>query len=207
MASHLADRFRLTLVDLSEPMLQVSRALNPTAAHHQGDMRTVRLGEQFDAVLIHDAIDYMTTEDDLRQAIETAYAHVRPGGIAVLVPDDVAESFEQRTDHGGSDAADGRAARYLEWSWDPDPGRHLDDHHLHLRAPRRERVGRDRARDPPARPVPPRHLAAAADRGRVHRQRPQRAAHRRRPPADLVRGPSDGIAEPRARTAGSGTAP
>jgi SAM-dependent methyltransferase len=121
VASHLADRFRLTLVDLSEPMLQVSRALNPTASHHRGDMRTVRLGEQFDAVLIHDAIDYMTTEDDLRQAIETAYAHVRPGGIAVLVPDDVAESFEQRTEHGGSDAADGRAARYLEWSWDPDP--------------------------------------------------------------------------------------
>jgi SAM-dependent methyltransferase len=121
VASHLADRFRLTLVDLSEPMLQVSRALNPTADHHQGDMRTVRLGEQFDAVLIHDAIDYMTTEKDLRAAIETAYAHVRPGGIAVLVPDDVTESFEQRTDHGGSDAADGRAARYLEWSWDPDP--------------------------------------------------------------------------------------
>ncbi len=121
LASHLADRFGLTLVDLSEPMLAVSRALNPTATHHQGDMRTVRLDEQFDAVLIHDAIDYMTTEDDLRAAIETAYAHVRPGGIAVLVPDDVAESFEQRTTHGGSDAADGRAVRYLEWSWDPDP--------------------------------------------------------------------------------------
>ena len=121
LASPLADRFGPPLVDLSEPMLAVSRALNPTATHHQGDMRTVRLDEQFDAVLIHDAIDYMTTEDDLRAAIETAYAHVRPGGIAVLVPDDVAESFEQRTAHGGSDAADGRAVRYLEWSWDPDP--------------------------------------------------------------------------------------
>ena len=121
VASHLADRFSLTLVDISEPMLAVSRALNPTATHHQGDMRSVRLGVQFDAVLIHDAIDYMTTEDDLKQAIETAYAHVRPGGIAVLVPDDVAESFAQRTAHGGSDAPDGRAARYLEWSWDPDP--------------------------------------------------------------------------------------
>ena len=121
LASHLAGRFALTLVDLSEPMLAVSRALNPTATHHQGDMRSVRLGEQFDAVLIHDAIDYMTTEDDLRAAIETAYAHVRPGGLAVLVPDDVAEVFEQRTEHGGVDAADGRAARYLEWSWDPDP--------------------------------------------------------------------------------------
>lgn len=121
LASHLADRFALTLVDLAEPMLAVSRALNPAAAHHQGDMRTVRLDQQFDAVFIHDAIDYMTTEDDLRQAIETAYAHCRPGGIAVLVPDDVTESFLPLTTHGGSDASDGRAARYLEWSWDPDP--------------------------------------------------------------------------------------
>ncbi len=121
LASHLAGRFDLTLVDLSEPMLAVSRELNPTATHHQGDMRDVRLGRQFDAVMINDAIDYMTTEDDLRAAIETAYAHVRPGGIAVLVPDDVAEDFEQRTTHGGSDAVDGRAARYLKWSWDPDP--------------------------------------------------------------------------------------
>ncbi|MDN5760743.1 MAG: class I SAM-dependent methyltransferase [Microlunatus sp.] len=121
LASHLADRFELTLVDLSEPMLTVSRALNPRATHHQGDMRTVRLDQQFDAVFIHDAIDYMTTEDDLRLAIETAYAHCRPGGIAVLVPDDVTESFVERTIYGGSDALDGRAARYLEWSWDPDP--------------------------------------------------------------------------------------
>ena len=30
VASHLADRFVLTLVDLSEPMLAVSRALNPS---------------------------------------------------------------------------------------------------------------------------------------------------------------------------------
>lgn len=121
VASHLADRFELTLVDVSEPMLAVSKALNPAAVHHRGDMRSVRIGTRFDAVLIHDAIDYMTTEDDLRQAIETAYTHCRPGGVAVLVPDDLAETFEERTGHGGSNHPDGRAARYLEWSWDPDP--------------------------------------------------------------------------------------
>ena len=26
------------------------------------------------------------------------------------------------SDHGGTDAPDGRGVRYLEWSWDPDPG-------------------------------------------------------------------------------------
>jgi SAM-dependent methyltransferase len=121
LASHLAGRFDLTLVDISEPMLEVSRRLNPGATHRQGDMRAVRLNAVFDAVLIHDAIDYMISEDDLAEAIATAYEHCRPGGHVVIVPDDVAESFEPRTEHGGSDADDGRAARYLEWSWDPDP--------------------------------------------------------------------------------------
>jgi SAM-dependent methyltransferase len=120
-AFHLKARFAMTLVDLSEEMLAVSRRLNPECEHLTGDMRTLRLGRAFDAVFVHDAVDYMTTEDDLRRAIETAFAHCRPGGIAVLVPDRTAETFEAESDHGGTDGADGRGVRYLEWSWDPDP--------------------------------------------------------------------------------------
>jgi hypothetical protein len=84
-------------------------------------MRTVRLGRRFDAVFVHDAVAYMLTEDDLRRAVETAYAHTRPGGLTLFVPDHVAEIFEPDTDHGGSDGPGGRAARYLSWSYDPDP--------------------------------------------------------------------------------------
>ncbi len=120
-AHHLQQRFAMTLVDLSEQMLAVSRALNPACEHLRGDMRTLRLDRQFDAVFVHDAIEYMTTEDDLRAAVATAYAHCRPGGVAVLVPDDIAENFEPSTEHGGNDAADGRGVRYLSWSTDPDP--------------------------------------------------------------------------------------
>jgi SAM-dependent methyltransferase len=120
-AVHLKAKFDLTLVDLSAGMLAVSRELNPECAHVQGDMRTVRLGRAFDAVFVHDAVMYMATEDDLRRAMETAFVHCRPGGLAVFIPDEVAETFEPSTDHGGSDGADGRAARYLSWSWDPDP--------------------------------------------------------------------------------------
>ncbi len=120
-AAHLKARFAMTLVDLSEDMLAVSRRLNPGCDHHQGDMRTVRLGRTFDAVLVHDAVDYMVGEADLRQTIGTAFTHCRPGGIAVFVPDHTAETFAPSTDHGGTDGADGRGARYLEWSWDPDP--------------------------------------------------------------------------------------
>ena len=121
-AVHLKKRFAMTLVDLSGEMLDVSRRLNPECEHHRGDMRTIRLGRSFDAVFVHDAVDYMTDEADLGRAMETAFAHCRPGGIAVFVPDRTAETFEPGTDHGGSDGADGRAVRYLDWVWDPDPG-------------------------------------------------------------------------------------
>ncbi len=101
-------------------MLELSRTLNPECAHIEGDMRSLRFGRQFDAVLIHDAIMYLTTEADLRSAIETAYLHTRPGGAAIFVPDYVRETFEPSTSHGGHDG-DGRSLRYLEWTWDPDP--------------------------------------------------------------------------------------
>ena len=119
-ASHLKRHYELTLVDLSPGMLAVSQELNPECEHLQGDMRTARLGRTFDAVFIHDAIVYMTTEEDLRRAIETAYIHCRPGGVALFAPDEVRETFQPATDHGGHDG-DGRALRYLEWTYDPDP--------------------------------------------------------------------------------------
>jgi trans-aconitate methyltransferase len=120
-AVHLKGEFALTLIDLNPEMLAVSRRLNPTCDHVQGDMREVRLGRQFDAVFIHDAVCYMLSEDDLRAAFTTAFAHCWPGGIAVVIPDETAETWAPGTDHGGNDGADGRAARYLSWDWDPDP--------------------------------------------------------------------------------------
>jgi SAM-dependent methyltransferase len=120
-AVHLKAELDLTLVDLNAEMVAVSRRLNPECTHGVGDMRTVRLDRTFDAVLIHDAIDYMLTEEDLRAAMVTAFEHCRPGGVAVLIPDATAESWGPGTDHGGHDAPDGRAARYLSWDWDPDP--------------------------------------------------------------------------------------
>jgi len=122
MATHLKDGFALTLVDISPDMLAVSRALNPECAHHLGDMRTVRLGRPFDAVLVHDAIDYVTSRADLRQVIETAFTHCRPGGIAVFVPDYVKDSFAELTgDGGGGSDGSGRQASFRERTWDPDP--------------------------------------------------------------------------------------
>ena len=119
-ASHLKAHFSMTLVDLAAGMLAISRQLNPGCEHIQGDMRSLRLGRQFDAVFIHDAIMYLTTEADLASAIETAYIHCRPGGVALLCPDHVRETFRPSTKCGGHDG-DGRGLRYVEWDWDHDP--------------------------------------------------------------------------------------
>jgi SAM-dependent methyltransferase len=120
-ASHMKAHFALTLVDRAPGMLAVSRALNPECEHFMCDMRDVRLGRTFDAVFVHDAVMYMTTEEDLARAMETAFVHLRPGGATLFVPDCTVETFAPGTDHGGHDAPDGRAMRYLEWTYDPDP--------------------------------------------------------------------------------------
>ena len=111
LASHLKDQFKLTLTDLSEGMLAESRALNPEAEHIQGDMRTLRLNREFDYVLVHDAVCYMTTLGDLQKAIDTAAVHCACGGTVIFLPDFVSETFEPGTEDGGEDAPDGRGFR------------------------------------------------------------------------------------------------
>ena len=111
-------------------------------------MRTLRLGRTFDAVLIHDAICYMTTEADLRAALATAFEHVRPGGAGLFQPDHVRETFAPATDHGGEDGPSlddgrpGRALRYLEWTTDPDPSDSTYRVDYAIADPRRGRLGR-----------------------------------------------------------------
>ena len=119
-AFHLKSRFQMVLVEPSAGMRAVSRALNPDCEHVEGDMRSVRLARQFDAVFVHDAVCYMTSESDLQMAIETAFLHCRPGGAALFAPDFIRENFRPSSDHGGSDG-ESRGLRYLEWTWDPDP--------------------------------------------------------------------------------------
>jgi hypothetical protein len=100
-------------------------------------MRTVRLERRFDAVFVHDAVTYMTTERDLRAAIETAFIHCEPGGVAIFAPDHVRETFHPSTSHEGHDGPDGRALRFLEWTTDPDPNdtQYTVDYAILLREP------------------------------------------------------------------------
>jgi SAM-dependent methyltransferase len=119
-ALHLKQHFRCTLTDLSEEMLSLSRELNPECEHVRGDMRTLRLDRTFDAVLVHDAVMYMTSREDLLAAAQTAFAHTRPGGSAIFAPDAVRETFKEMSELEGGDSG-ARSLRCLMWTWDPDP--------------------------------------------------------------------------------------
>ena len=119
-ALHLKPRFRCTLTDFSKEMLSLSRELNPECEHIDGDMRTLRLDRTFDAVLVHDAVTYMVTEEDLTAAVRTAFMHTRPGGAAIFAPDRLKDTFAEGIEvDEGHDAT--RTLHYLAWVWDPDP--------------------------------------------------------------------------------------
>ena len=120
-ASHMKAHFEMTLVDLSPEMLALSKTINPELEHVEGDMRSVRLGREFDAVFVHDAVSYMLTKRDLRATFKTAFLHCRPGGAALFAPDDLVETFEESVNSGGHTDDSGRGIRYLEWSSDPNP--------------------------------------------------------------------------------------
>jgi SAM-dependent methyltransferase len=119
-AFHLKQRFRCTLSDVSQGMLGLSRELNPECEHVVGDMRSLRLGRAFDVILVHDAVMYMTSIQQLLEAATTAFEHTRPGGAAIFAPDCVRESFREAAVHNAEQQGD-RAVQYIEWSWDPDP--------------------------------------------------------------------------------------
>ena len=93
-------------------MLRLSQRLNPECEHRQGDMRSVRLGRTFDAVLVQDAVLYLTTEDDLRLAMATAFEHCRPGGVALFAPDCVRETFAPATSTAATTAPGGRCGTW-----------------------------------------------------------------------------------------------
>lgn len=100
---HLAswlEGFTLTLTDLSEAMLGAAARNNPGARCVRGDLRSVRLEQRFDVVFAHDALCYLRTPEDLRAAAETAFTHLRPGGLTLWVPDLMVENFEPGVETG-----------------------------------------------------------------------------------------------------------
>jgi len=117
-------------VDLSSAMIDLARRLNPECEHHVADMRSVRLSRTVDVVLIHDAIDYMTTADDVAATLDTAAAHLDAEGLLIVCPTYLAETFtpgETAMDAAGDDDTE---LHYVCRVDTPDPNETI--HHLDL---------------------------------------------------------------------------
>ena len=78
--------FSIHGVEQSAGMLAVARQSAPAGCRFTaGDLRTVRLGETFDAVVVlFHVIGYQTTNDYLAAAFATARAHLKPGGVLLF---------------------------------------------------------------------------------------------------------------------------
>ncbi len=121
LLSHLAGDFDAVAVDISPGMLANSRRLNPGVEHVLGDMRRVRLGRLFDAVIAHDAVSYLLTEADLADTFRTAAVHLGPGGVFLTAPDDFTGLCTLGTSLHGPRRKGGTELTYVEHVHDPDP--------------------------------------------------------------------------------------
>lgn len=126
---NLKRHFRVTGLDLSPAMISQARTLNPDGEFIEGDMRSFAIGKTFDAVLMDDAISFMTGRDEFAAAFRTAFDHLNPGGVLIATPDVTTESFRQNqttaTLAEGRSKPDNMDVVFVENVYDPDPS---DDH-------------------------------------------------------------------------------
>lgn len=113
--------FDVTGLDLSPAMLAQAQALNPGCTFVQGDMRSFRLGQAYDAVLMDDAISHMNCRADFVAAFRTAYVHLNPGGVLIATPDVTLETFEQNKTTVTPATRDGLDVVFIENVYDPEP--------------------------------------------------------------------------------------
>lgn len=113
-AHYFQEDFELCLSDIAPEMLRLAAVTCPGAELVQGDMRTLRLNRTFDAVFVHDAVTYLRGEQEIRELLATAAAHLNPGGILLIAPDYTAETFAPEHEDDGAQEGT-RSLHYHAW--------------------------------------------------------------------------------------------
>jgi SAM-dependent methyltransferase len=111
--------YTITGIDISTSMLKQARNLNPEVAYKQGDMRTVRLRSLYDAVLLHDSVNYMLTESDLEAAFRTGYWHLKPGGVMLTFAEEY-NMIQQNRLSFSTHTKGSTTITFVEHQYDPD---------------------------------------------------------------------------------------
>lgn len=82
--------YQIDGVDLSDEMISIAydqrqklpQNIASNVQFEQGDLRTVRMGKKYDAIVsLFHVMSYQTSNEDLSAAFATAKAHLKPGGV------------------------------------------------------------------------------------------------------------------------------
>jgi len=81
----LEKKYNYIGLDLYKEMLAIAKKIAPKAKFVQGDMRRFNLKQKFDAIIIPGrSFTYMTTNQDVMDALESIYKHLNKGGILLF---------------------------------------------------------------------------------------------------------------------------
>ena len=84
---HLKDDFSCTGVDVSKSMLKIARKNAKGVTFKEADMKTLRLGKQFDIIVcLLSSIGYVKTTASLEKTIRNFSKHLKKGGLALIEP-------------------------------------------------------------------------------------------------------------------------
>lgn len=102
---HLRNHFEVEGLELAPPMIEIARERLPGIRIHEGDMAGFKLPDRFDVVTcLFSAIGYMTSQERLERAVASFARHLEPGGVAMIEPWILPESW--RDGYLGMDAVD-----------------------------------------------------------------------------------------------------
>jgi SAM-dependent methyltransferase len=113
--------YKVTGVDQSEKMLELSKKRNPEVEYHKGDMRTFQLNRKFDVVMAMDMLMYNLTYSDLEKALSNFSSHLVPGGVLIFFVENIKERFEQNKTRFKKHKKENMEIVLVENDYDPDP--------------------------------------------------------------------------------------
>jgi ubiquinone/menaquinone biosynthesis C-methylase UbiE len=114
-----------TGVDGSRDMLRQARRRLPGVQLVLGDMRTFRLGRQFDVVsCLFSAIGHLDTREDVRKAFANFARHVKDGGVVIVEPWIDPATFRPGSIHFRAHESPGLTILRLAFSERPKPFAH-----------------------------------------------------------------------------------
>ena len=109
---YFKDDYNVSGLDLSEDMLSLAREKFPDLKFHLGNLIDFQLDAGFNAMIcLYGSIGFVKTVENLRAAMKTMAAHLRPNGVVLITPWSTVEEFQDMIVVDAADQPDWKIAR------------------------------------------------------------------------------------------------